>query len=106
MRVSGDGRICEADAAQLLGYSAGHLKNMRVEAAPSDDFWWAAHSVLHRELALKPWQWPAFEYPDEPCPCPAFSHAAGKRRSDRAERPEAFALYHELQRALQASGAG
>ncbi|RYH17533.1 MAG: hypothetical protein EON54_27835 [Alcaligenaceae bacterium] len=29
--VSGDGRVNEKAAAKLLGYSAGHLKNMRQE---------------------------------------------------------------------------
>jgi hypothetical protein len=73
----------------------------RMEAATTDDEWWAAHAVLHAELGLKPWQWPAFEYPDEPCPYPAFSVAAKKWRSDRAERPEAFELYRAL---IEAAG--
>ena len=36
MTISADMRICEKDAAKLLGYAAGHLKNMRQEGrAPS-----------------------------------------------------------------------
>ena len=31
MMVTGDKRVSEADAAQLLGYAPGHLKNMRSE---------------------------------------------------------------------------
>lgn len=38
MFVTGDGRVSEADAAQLLGYSPGHLKNMRTEGKGPPSF--------------------------------------------------------------------
>jgi hypothetical protein len=27
--------------------------------------WGEQHSILHSELQLKPWQWPAYEHPDD-----------------------------------------
>jgi hypothetical protein len=67
------------------------------------DAWWEAHSQLHDELGLKPWQWPAFEYPDEANPYAAFSNAARDWTHRRAARPEAFALFRELRAAAAAA---
>ena len=61
--------------------------------------WWEAHSELHDELGLKPWQWPAFEHPDETNPYPSFSNAARDWAARRAARPEAFELFRQLQEA-------
>lgn len=62
-----------------------------------DDAWWDAHSVLHGALRLPPWQYPAFEYPDDPCPyrhgSPAAAHWHRERTSERLE------LYHGLKQA-------
>jgi hypothetical protein len=32
---------------------------------PACEKWWQQHSILHDELRLKPWQWPAYQYPDD-----------------------------------------
>jgi hypothetical protein len=37
---------------------------------------------LHSALALKPWEWPAYQHPDSVCPYPAGSHAAQHWKSD------------------------
>ena len=29
---------------------------------PACQEWWQQHSILHDELRLKPWQWPAYEH--------------------------------------------
>ena len=68
----------------------------RMEAAKTSDAWWAAHSILHDELQLPPWEWPAFEIPGEHCPYPAGTHAARQWADTRARRPEAFELYRAL----------
>ena len=74
-----------------------------MEAATTDDAWAAAHSDLHRALRLRPWQWPAVEYPDAECPYPAGCAAAKNWQRRRDERPEAFALYRALRDAAAQS---
>jgi hypothetical protein len=66
--------------------------------------WWSAHSVLHSALGLRPWQWPAFEYPDAVCPYPDGCEAAKHWQRRRDERPEAFELYAALTEAAKHSG--
>jgi hypothetical protein len=73
----------------------------RMEAAKTDDEWWAAHSILHKELGLPPWEWPAFEIPGAECPYPAGSHPAQHWADTRARRPQAFELYRALARSAQ-----
>lgn len=71
----------------------------RMQAATSDeddDEWWAAHSILHDELKLPPWIWPAFETPGARCPYPAGSFAARRWADERARKPEKFELYRAL----------
>jgi hypothetical protein len=34
------------------------------EQCPACEQWWAQHSILHGELRLRPWQWPAYRRPD------------------------------------------
>jgi hypothetical protein len=51
------------------------MQRLEVDSDP----WWEAHGVLHRELQLKPWEWPAYE-------------------------DEQSELYRELRRALDARG--
>ena len=75
----------------------------RMEDADTDDEWWEAHSVLHKELYLPPWEWPAFEYPDEECPYPVGSYAAKHWQQCRDNRPQAFELYDELMKAARGS---
>jgi hypothetical protein len=74
------------------------------ERAPCSgcDRWWEHHSTLHGELQLKPWHWPAFEYPEEKCPYPAGSGAAEHWQRQRDGSPEAFELYRELVKASKA----
>ena len=55
--------------------------------------WWTQHSVLHREMRLKPWEWPCYEHPDVECP-------EGYRA---VEHKRAVALYRELERAAKAA---
>jgi hypothetical protein len=73
----------------------------RMEAAAEADEWWEAHSVLHKELALPPWRWPAFEYPDAVCPYPTGSPAAKNWQANRDGSPEAFELYRALKAAAE-----
>jgi hypothetical protein len=61
------------------------------------------HSILHRELRLPPWEWPAYEIPGEPCPYPAGTHAARHWADTRARRPEAFELYRALVEAARSA---
>ena len=77
------------------------FRKMEAPNCTSDD-WWAAHSILHDELKLKPWDWPAFEHPDEKCPYPDGCEAARHWQAQRDGRPEAFELYRELVRASKA----
>ena len=79
---------------QISPEAVGAFK--RMEAAKTSDEWWAAHSILHDELKLKPWEWPAFEVPGADCPYPAGTHAARYWADTRARRPEAFELYRAL----------
>ena len=67
-----------------------------MQAATTAEAYWDAHSVLHRELGLKPWHWPAIEHPDDQCPYPAGSTAAAEWQRRRDARPEAFALFEAL----------
>jgi hypothetical protein len=62
----------------------------RMQAVPPGDEWWTLHGELHRELQLKPWQWPAIEGPDEVNTYPASS--AGGKWFARAQK-----LYRELE---------
>ena len=39
--------------------------------------WSQQHSILHSELGLTPWQWPAYEHPDEAEPLPPADNADG-----------------------------
>ena len=73
-----------------------------MEATNTDEEWSHHHSTLHTALQLMPWEWPAFAYPDEPCPYPARSHAAEHWQTQRDLRPEAFELYRELVKASKA----
>jgi hypothetical protein len=41
--------------------------------------------MLHDELGLFPWQWPAFEYPDALCPYPDGCEAAKQWQRKRDE---------------------
>jgi hypothetical protein len=66
------------------------------------DQWWEHHAILHRELRLRPWQFPAVEHPDAQCPYPAGSYAAGRWRPDE----EAQARYRALENALAERGGG
>jgi hypothetical protein len=59
------------------------------------EVWWRAHKVLHSALALRPWEWPAIQDPEEPCPYPAGSYAAGRWRLDE----RAVALWQQLEEA-------
>jgi hypothetical protein len=65
------------------------------------DLFWAAHSILHRELGLKPGHWPAFEFPYAACPYPEGSTAAVEWQLNRDRRPEAFEIYDALARAAK-----
>src|SRR3954470_6284501 len=56
------------------------------------DEWWRVHSVLHNELGLRPWEWPAVEHPDAASPYPAGSYASEHWKPDERGR----ALYREL----------
>jgi len=67
-----------------------------MEGASTDDEWWAAHSILHDQLGLPPWEWRAFEYPDAECPYPAGCEAAKQWHARHKTRPHAFALYEQL----------
>jgi hypothetical protein len=71
----------------------------RAEECEACKRWWRAHGVLHHELALPPWRWPAIKYPDAECPYPAGCHAAEYWHSERARRQEAFELYETLKAA-------
>ena len=44
--------------------------------------WWRQHSLLHDELRLEPWEWPAVEHPDAVSPYPEGSHAANNWKPD------------------------
>ncbi|MGE5242294.1 MAG: hypothetical protein ACM3NI_11660 [Bacteroidota bacterium] len=59
--------------------------------------WWDHHSILHHELALKPWQWPCVEHPDAASPYPAGSYADQHWQPDL----EAQQLYKALEAALE-----
>ncbi len=65
--------------------------------------WWAAHNELHDLLGLKPWEWPAFEHPDDTSPYPEGCVADQRWHADRVRRPEAFKLYEELKAAERAA---
>ena len=71
----------------------------RMEAARTCDGWWEAHAVLHAALGCKPWEYPAFEYPDAENPYPDGSHGAKHWQQRRNQRPEAFDLFRTLQEA-------
>jgi hypothetical protein len=60
------------------------------------DTWWEQHGILHRELRLPPWQYPAVEHPDAENPWPAWANAAARWQPDR----EAQARYRELEKAV------
>jgi hypothetical protein len=77
-----------------IDWAGEYWKN---RGCPACDRWWAAHSKLHDELGCKPWEWPAFEYPD----------AGGRylEGSEMARRwQEAFELYEDLKRAAEGTG--
>jgi hypothetical protein len=77
---------------QPLDWSGEFWRRRRCNAC---DGWWAAHNVLHRALALKPWEWPAVQDPNETCPYPAGSYAAARWRLDE----RAVALWQQLEAA-------
>lgn len=56
----------------------------QLRAAETQEKWWAAHNALHRELGCKPWQWPC---------------VASPAWNDNGVRPEALALWAELEAA-------
>jgi hypothetical protein len=60
--------------------------------------WWRLHSILHGELRLRPWQWPAIEDPESPNPFPAGSPAAASWSRDET----ACQRYLELDDAAKA----
>jgi hypothetical protein len=35
-----------------------------MQSAKTGDEWWKHHSVLHRELKCKPWEWPCTKDPE------------------------------------------
>ena len=46
------------------------------------DQWFRQHRILHGELNLQPWQWPAIENPDAVSPYPPGSEAALNDKPD------------------------
>ena len=44
--------------------------------------WWEQHSILHDELKLEPWDWPAYEHPNARPPYPEGSPAAKSWKPD------------------------
>ena len=64
--------------------------------------WSAAESVLSKELALRPWEWPAVLHPDAQCPFPAGSYAAERWHREKDE--DAIARYREMEEALARLG--
>ena len=75
----------------------------RPEPCAACNRWWVAHKVLHDELGLPPWQWPAFEYPDALCPYPDGCEAAKQWQRKHDERLEALALYAALVQAAKST---
>jgi len=65
------------------------------ECAACDE-WWRQHSILHKELNAKLWEWPCVEHPDATCPYPAGTYAAESWKPD----VEAQWLWRELDAAL------
>jgi hypothetical protein len=96
-------RLAKGRNFQITPAAPDAFRKMEAANCTSDD-WWAAHSILHDELKLYPWEWPAFEYPDEKCPYPAGCRAAERWQKERDSRPEAFELYRELCEALEQQG--
>jgi hypothetical protein len=62
------------------------------------------HGSLHEALRATPWEWLCVENPDARCPYPEGCHAAQQWARERAERPEAIALWQQLE-ALAAQAA-
>jgi len=48
----------------------------RSEKCAACEQWWEQHAILHGELQLAPWQWPAYQRPDAGPPYPEGSPAA------------------------------
>jgi len=59
--------------------------------------WWDEHRVLHAELGLRPWEYPAVEWPGSECPYPPNSPAAERWEPDLA----AQSRWAQLERAAQ-----
>jgi len=70
----------------------------QVKTCKSCDDWWKLHKSLHTELKMKPWQWPAYEYPD-PDPEESKRSVVGDKRLEQAQE-----LYHELKRLADEGG--
>jgi hypothetical protein len=65
------------------------------QLCPACEVWWEHHSILHDELRLRPWEWPAIETPGA-LPCyPEGSPAALAWKPDL----EAQARYRALEKA-------
>jgi hypothetical protein len=77
----------------------------RMQRARTDDAWWAAHSGLCDEMAAMPWEWPIIEDPHAENPYSCGSYAAQQWETRRAERPERFELFRQLQEAAAAARA-
>jgi hypothetical protein len=54
------------------------------EPCPACDEWWVQQGIICRELALKPWHWPAVEDPEMDNPYPEGSFAAAEWRPNAA----------------------
>ena len=62
--------------------------------------WWVEHRILHRELELPPWCYPAVERPGTPCPFPEGSAMANTWQLDH----EAQARWGRLEQACRKAG--
>ena len=91
-------QACAVTPAAIEAFKEMEKLRHRTSAAARDQ-WWEHHSALHDELGRRPWEWPAFEYPDAVNPYPAESPAAAHWELDREKRPEALELYRQLKEA-------
>ena len=78
-----------------IDWAGEHWKHRPDRPCVACEEWQRAHNVLHDELGLKPWEWPAVEHPESVCPYPAGSPAAAQWQRDE----RGVALYRELEEA-------